>query len=183
MRAVAMMLLCTFALLGAIPRFAKAETVTRLTVSGPPGEYVSGGTTHVLAPPDSFRVRRNGHGGVSVTAISGETWQLDFSAPFGAPLQPGVYVAAQLFPNEDGHPGLSVIGDGRACLAITGAFTVKAVTYDITGAVTSFWATGQQQCTPSDVIDNPLQFEVYWHMDSSTPARPVSWGGIKSMYR
>jgi len=71
---------------------------------------------------------------------------LDFVAPGGAPLAPGVYDGAMLYPYQDSdRPGLWV-NPGGYCAGIDGRFEVKEIRRGAFGEVLSFWATFEQTC-------------------------------------
>ncbi len=77
-------------------------------------------------------------------------WYLDFAAPEGQPLSPGVYEGATRYPFQSPkHGGLSVSGDGSGCNKLTGRFLVIDATYDPSGNVVSFAADFEQHCEGS----------------------------------
>ena len=74
-------------------------------------------------------------------------WTLDFSAPEGTPLAPGVYEYATRHPFQEDHlNGLDVSGSGRGCNESVGRFRVHEVVIDAAGAVTRFAADFEQHC-------------------------------------
>ena len=118
-----------------------------------PGDYIGGGQTLVLTPSDvSFSVQNNFFNGVSFFlnnfSKGGSTfWSLDFAAPNHVQLQLGGYPNATRFPFEAlTDPGLTIAGDGRGCNQDFGQFTVRDITYDTSGNVSSFAADFEQHC-------------------------------------
>lgn len=134
-------------------------------------------TPAVAAPEDTF-VTFSGEGGDSITGdltwfydrsnaeiiatgsldnnhvslrINGDTWWfLDFAAPAGAPLEPGIYEGATRYPFQvPSDPGLSVSGNGRGCNTLTGSFEVLEATFGPHGFVERFHATFEQHCEGS----------------------------------
>jgi hypothetical protein len=117
-----------------------------------PGDYVGGGQSYSYATPsDVFRAGSDAtNGSVSIRETSPQfdhTWELDLSAPSGQQLTPGVYQGAvgNAVRGPD-QPGLDVFGDGRACGAPTGSFTVLDASYGPDGYLESFDATFEQHC-------------------------------------
>ncbi len=62
-----------------------AQTVTSLSMTSDPGDYVGGGQTYLLTPTNgTFSASVNYDGGVSIAYqgfILGDFWNLDFAAP------------------------------------------------------------------------------------------------------
>jgi hypothetical protein len=74
-------------------------------------------------------------------------WYLDFAAPQGQALGPGMYEGATRYPFQSPtHVGLDVSGDGRACNTLTGRFLVLDASYDVDGSVLTFAADFEQHC-------------------------------------
>jgi hypothetical protein len=131
---------------GVVP--ASSGTVT---LTSEPGDYVGGGQSWSYdAQIDRVLVgaERWGTARVFVYAANGDFWALNFTAPAGAPLSPGVYTDAQR-AFDDFHPGLDVSGMGRGCNDLTGSFTVLAVSYGPYGYLQSLHATFEQRCGTS----------------------------------
>src|SRR4051794_22864713 len=103
MRRVVLGLAC--ALLWAQPAFG-ADAVTMLSDAG---DYIGGGTSRAYLPGNS-QVSVGGSTAyltVSVSGgVSGDAYSMDFAAPPGEALAPGVYDHAQRAPfRESGRPG------------------------------------------------------------------------------
>jgi hypothetical protein len=124
--------------------------VTSLLLESEPGDYIGGGQSLFFAAADGiFTVAGNGNAvWVSFHTLSYDSWwYLDFAAPNGAPLVPGLYPGATRYPFQaPSEPGLDVYGDGRGCNMLTGAFEVKEVTAGSAGEILSFRATFEQHC-------------------------------------
>ena len=74
-------------------------------------------------------------------------FDLEFAAPPGYSLVPGVYVDAQRAPFRDpGHPGIDISGDGRGCNEDTGSFEVLDIHSDAGGNVDRLWLVYEQHC-------------------------------------
>ncbi len=146
----------TAVLLGMLSAFslatpALAQTVTSLSMTSDPGDYIGLGQTYFLTPIDgAFSAQVNYDGGVSIAYqgfTPGDFWNLDFSAPNNVPLTQGTYLNATRFPFQlPGVPGLAVYGDGRGCNGDYGSFTVLQVVYGPSNTVTAFDATFEQHC-------------------------------------
>jgi hypothetical protein len=116
------------------------------TMTSDVGDYVGAGQSYSFSAPTDLielGVRNNGE---AVAFMNGsDFWTADFSAPGGAPLQPGGYDNAQRFADAT-HPGLDVFGAGRGCNTISGQFTVLSVSYGPYGYLQSLHLTFEQRC-------------------------------------
>jgi hypothetical protein len=129
-------------LLSIVAATAQAQ-VSSLSLVSAPGDFIGQGQTSFLVP-SSVTTTSPSPGVIEVFFFtsSGEFWFLDFAAPDGQPLVPGVYSGAVLYPFEGpGQPGISISGDGRSCSTATGSFTVLSTT--------GLDVTFQQQCDGS----------------------------------
>jgi len=97
-------LIASVVLLLSGPLGASAQT-TQLVLDSQPGDYIGGGIKQTFTLADgNFRAVRNFDRGVSVAFTEPDYtpwWYLDFAAPGGAPLAPGVYEGAVRFPFKD----------------------------------------------------------------------------------
>src|SRR6266849_5775531 len=128
-----------------------AHAGTQLFLNSQAGDYIGQGQGRLITPADgTFTASRNFDNGVSVDfagTAPGDFWSLDFAAPMGTTLVPGVYEGATRWPFQAASsPGLSVYGDGRGCNTLTGRFVVLEATYDANGKVQSFAADFEQHC-------------------------------------
>jgi len=161
--------------------------MTRLTISGEPGEFVSGGQTAVYTPADgAFQLQHDANTSQGImlyfyTPGLSHYWYVWIGGPDGTSPQLGEYTGATRFaPGTPGTPRLSVYGDHRGCNELTGSFNVKRIVYNSDGAVLSLWVTFTQYC---DNSTKALTGELIFQVDSDTPATPTSWGQLKMLYR
>ena len=110
--------------------------------------------------------------GVNVEAANGDTWHLAFGAPQGETLAVGTYDGAvQMAEPFRTGPGLDISGNGRGCGALTGSFTVTAITFGDGGWVRSFDADFEQRCYETEAA---LRGHV--HVVNAPPPPPLSIG-------
>src|SRR5262245_19613902 len=124
MRRVAALAVVLVAL--AAPAGARADAVTMFSDSG---DYIGGGTNRLYTPLNST-ISVSGSTSYLTVGVSGgphgDSFSLDFAAPPGQALAPGVYDRAQRAPfRESGRPGIDISGDGRGCNEDSGRFEVK----------------------------------------------------------
>ena len=159
-----------------------------MTLTGPAGEFLTGGQTIVCTPADgNFQMVRDfsAQNGISLffhNADYSSYWQVDFCGPNQAPLQLGQYHNAHRSPfvgGPYGGAGIQVVGDHRGCNETLGDFEIKHLVYGPTGNVLEFWVTFTMNC---DIFPQ-VTGEVLYNVDSSTPTRTTSWGQLKSVYR
>ena len=114
------------------------------------GEYIGGGAQRVFHPANGTITIGGSKSQVSVGVSGGthgDSYPLEFAAPPGHELTPGVYDGAQRAAfREAGRPGIDVGGDGRGCNTIEGRFEVKRIETNTEGRVTSFWVVYEQRC-------------------------------------
>jgi hypothetical protein len=119
-----------------------------LTMTSETGDYVGAGQQWAYdarADAISAGSERWGTARAFVSAANGDFWLLQFSAPGGARLSPGVYANARRSA-DDTHPGLDVEGMGRGCDDTSGSFTVLDVSYGPYGYLQSLHASFEQRC-------------------------------------
>jgi hypothetical protein len=149
-----------------------------------PGDYIGGGQTYYFTPADGSFFATGFLGGVTIrfnTPSYSEWWYLDFAARDGEPLVVGSYPDAERYPFQGpGHPGLSIVGDGRGCNTLTGSFEVTEIEYGQDFEVLAFRATFEQHCEGAEPA---LRGEVMFNADTPTAAAPRSWGSIKAAFR
>jgi hypothetical protein len=125
---------------------------TFLYLNSQPGDYIGGGTEQLYTSADSNVTASLPQGGnhFSASVIQGpytHWWYVDMAAADGQPLQIGSYTDAERYPFQSpGHPGLSIVGDGRGCNTNTGQFDVNDIQYAPTGELLVFDATFEQHC-------------------------------------
>jgi hypothetical protein len=122
---------------------------TFFSFSSDPGDYIGGGQQTSYSPPTSeiTLTGNNSFARVSVEPATGGWWDIEFAAPAGQRLRPGVYTNAERYPfNEGTHPGLSVHGMGRGCNTLTGTFTIFVLSTGEDGRLDELWANFEQHC-------------------------------------
>lgn len=103
-----------------------------LELSGPEGEYVSGGVSHKAAiGATSIAAFQPGEVSVLIWPQDGAAWSADFSSGTGSPFRAGDAFVVK--PGSQAQ--LDVWGDGRGCSEISGAFSVEDAQYDEAGLV------------------------------------------------
>jgi hypothetical protein len=140
------------ALVGATPSGAGATStaVRYVTMFSDPGDWIGGGqprfyvsgadTVSVAGTAADFTVGVSG-------GPYGDSFTLEFAAPPGQKLHPGLYTKAQRAAfRESGHPGLDIYGSGRGCNTVAGSFDVKDLRTTSSGAISRVWLTYEQHC-------------------------------------
>src|SRR5918992_442224 len=107
------------------------------------GDYVGQGETRIYHPGNG-QIQVGGSTGYLTVGVSGgslgDSFSMDFAAPPGQVLAPGVYDDAQRAPfREAGHPGIDISGDGRGCNTVTGRFEVRAFDVTADGRLQRLW--------------------------------------------
>lgn len=124
--------------------------VSRIDLSGDPGDWVTGGMKIALAPSNGFKISGSGtaEGGVTINANGTDYWTLQFAAGTNDLLAAGrTYTGAVRAPFRGSAPGIDVSGAGRGCNTIKGSFTVHEINVDeATSKLLSFAATFEQHC-------------------------------------
>jgi hypothetical protein len=88
----------------------------------------------------------------TVPGDSGPTVRLEFSAPYGYALTPGVYDRAQRSSFRDsGRPGMDVNGGASGCNKVDGRFEVKDSAFTAEGKPERLWIVYEQRCEGSFV--------------------------------
>ncbi|HEX8648587.1 MAG TPA: calcium-binding protein [Thermoleophilaceae bacterium] len=116
-----------------------------------PGDYVGMGEHRVFHPGNSTMGagwRDEGYLGISLQGgSSDDNFGLDFAAPKGQPLRPGVYDNAMRAGLQDpGRPGIDVNGDGRGCNVVLGRFEVREIDVTPEGGVRKLWIVFEHHC-------------------------------------
>ncbi len=126
-------------------------SVTSLSMVSDPGDWIGGGRSYLFSAADgNFTITRYGTNSVYISYQgngfpNGEWWYLNFAAPSGNTLQPGLYTGATRYPFQGpNQPGLDISGDGRGSNMLTGQFRVNELTFGPDSDVVSFSATFEQ---------------------------------------
>lgn len=139
-----------------------ASAASSLVFTGDAGDWVSQGQTWSYTDPIDATASSDLRT-VSINVWQDTWWYLDFQAPAGTQLVPGVYEGATRYPfNDDNTPGLSLSGDGRGCNTLTGRYEVHEAEYGPYGYIIRFRASFEQHCEGGDTaawgevsIENP----------------------------
>jgi hypothetical protein len=129
-----------------------AATAGATTLSGSiamysdPGDYIGGGTQQVWDQTAAGITGSPGDLTVNVSDDSGNSWDLEFAAPSGQTLQPGVYDHALRAMSRGSEPGIDINGAGRGCDTDAGRFEVKDIAFDSSGNPTRLWIVFEQHC-------------------------------------
>jgi HYR domain len=124
---------------------------TFLYLNSQPGDFIGQGQEQLFTSADSSisgsLPQGGNHFSASVFPAAGGFWFVDLAAADGAPLTVGSYTDAERWPFQSpGHPGLSIVGDGRGCNQDFGQFDVNDIQYAPTGELLVFDATFEQHC-------------------------------------
>jgi hypothetical protein len=131
--------------------FVVSAPAPYVTMDSDAGDYIGQGqfrqftganATFITSVPQAGTYIR-----LQVNPVAGGGWLMDFAAPLGQPLVPGVYINAQRAAFRTGtSPGIDISGDGRGCNTVTGSFTVYAIAFSPSGALEHFDATYEHHC-------------------------------------
>ena len=121
------------------PGYFSANLYGQAAIFSDPGSVLGGGTQEEWSPafaglsgyPNNLTVNTNG-------------WDIEFTAPTGQTLQPGVYDDAGEYPTAT-TPTLTASKGGLEC-GTTGRFEIKDLAYDSSGTPTRFWVLYELNC-------------------------------------
>ncbi len=134
----------------AAPAGARAAGTDAVTMFSDQGDSIGGGTHRLYTPLNSTFSLSGSTGCVTVRVSGGpygDAFTLDFAAPPGQTLAPGVYDRAQRAPfREAGRPGIDISGDGRGCNEDAGRFEVKDFRVSSSGTLEGLWIVYEQHC-------------------------------------
>lgn len=137
-----------------LPVGAQADTSrSSVTMFSDAGDYIGGGQQR-LFDSDTARVSVSGTATYLTVNVSGGTrgdsYAMDFAAPSGQALGPGVYDGAQRASFRAAtRPGIDIFGDGRGCNQDTGRFEVRDLAVGPNGVPTRLWIVYEQHCEGS----------------------------------
>ena len=149
--------------------FGVLATSATLTMTSDAGAVGSGKTYHFATPETTFatssatrevQIQIQGFDDGSWPGFN-QYWFLDFDAPDGQQLTPGLYSNAgrrSFRPPE--LPGMDMSGIGQGCNTLTGSFNVLAADFGPYGYIEHFHATFEQFCDGSSAA---LRGEVDLH--------------------
>jgi RTX calcium-binding nonapeptide repeat (4 copies) len=132
-----------------LPGAAHAASLDAVTMFSD-GEWVGGGTNRLFTPANG-KITVGGSTGDLYVGVSGgalgDSYSLEFAAPPGQVLAPGVYDKAQRAPfREAGRPGIDISGDGRGCNTVSGRFEVKDFAVAPEGVLERLWIVYEHHC-------------------------------------
>jgi hypothetical protein len=124
-----------------------AYRVSEYRYRSEPGDWIGQGATAVISDPTQISVT----GDAGFIRASGGPWTLEFRAPSGEVLAPGVYAHAERAAFVTGRsPGLEVTGESRGCNEVFGRFAVNQIQTDAIGNVTALDVRFVQHCEAAD---------------------------------
>ena len=114
------------------------------------GDWIGQGATASYAPPGAT-LRLNGTAAEAYVTVDDPvrnlSWIVDVAAPPGDTLHVGSYAGAtKTSSRAPGEPGLDVFGNVRACVSVTGGFTVNDLEIGPDGRATRLDVTFTQHC-------------------------------------
>ena len=120
---------------------------TSLCMVSEAGDYIGAGRTTILTTNDATFGARLGTG-LEVYVQASDSWTLDFAAPSGSALHPGLYTNATRYPFQKPEAaGLSIGGAGRGCNESSGQFQILDLVVDpATQQVSQLAAIFEQHC-------------------------------------
>jgi hypothetical protein len=132
---------------GSAPAAAQAATVSDVAMYSDTGDYIGQGQQQVFTPANSTITVSGNPGDVSIDVNSPSGYTLEFAAPQGQSLQPGVYDGATRAAFRSGlEPGIDISGDGRGCDVDQGRFEIKDIHLDASGVPDRLWLVYEQHC-------------------------------------
>lgn len=137
-------------LVAAAPAQAQVAESASVSISGDPGDYLTGGGSYSYSTDNGDYV--NAYAGADNALVriyirgSDDDWSLEFDAPGLGPLTPGTYDGATRYPSNGTGPGLNLERGWYACDTLTGTFTVDNVVFGPYGYLETFDATFEAHC-------------------------------------
>jgi hypothetical protein len=134
----------------ALPASAGAAAADGVVMYSESGDYIGGGQNRVFHPGNA-QISVGGSTAYLTVSVSGgnfgDSYSMDFAAPPGETLVPGVYDKAQRAPFRDQtRPGIDIGGSGRGCNEIEGRFEVKDLAVRSDGVLERLWIVYEQHC-------------------------------------
>jgi hypothetical protein len=149
---------------------AQAAVIGDVAVYSDTGDFVGQGTQHLVSTTTTALGGNAGDVTLGIGTSDGGSFSLEFAAPLGQTLQPGIYDNAGRAPfRVDGQPGIDITGNGHGCNTDFGRFEVKDIATDSSGHPNRLWVIYEQHCEGAQ----PALFgEV--RIGEPAPAAPVS---------
>ena len=135
----------------ALPAAAHAASIDAVTLFSDQRDFIGKGMPRIFDAADGARITPTGTPDyVTVTvAVPGQvvSFSLEFAAPPGQTLAPGVYDDAERAPfRQPGHPGINIWRSDLGCDVQSGRFEVKDIAFDASGTITRLWIVFEQHC-------------------------------------
>jgi hypothetical protein len=162
---------------------------TRFTMTGPPGEYITGGQTWWYDPSNAWLALDTDPSGIDLDItglpLGGDWWFVRLDVPSGEQLQQGA-----TYDVADGAT-VDISGNGRGCGVGAGHFTIDALGLTPLGRIKNVSVSFLQRCqsTTSD-LTGTFDYRMP-HGDTTAPASPsavsihrhdqrvrIAWGEI-----
>lgn len=123
---------------------------TMVVMNSATGDYIGQGKHWVYSSVNVTvgATTIDGLNGVALTieGTDAVTWQMQFAAPIGRTLAPGVYANVVLPPTRTSTPSMDVAANTRGCGAVFGRFVVREIRFSDDGAVDGAAIDFEQQC-------------------------------------
>ncbi len=151
---------------------AAAVETRLLRLHSDPGDWIGkGADLHFTGADGAFSLTGTPSAIVVIVNTLEAHWRLEFGAPAGTTLAPGLYEKARRWPFNDGAPGISIDGNEGGCNEILGRFTIKEI--EFSGArPTRFWAVFEQHCeNGTDALWGEIRFDARVLVDIDVPVR------------
>jgi hypothetical protein len=177
---------------------ARAGSLDAMFLDSGSGDLTDGRAITVIAPTDGTvgaeaNVFLHAPKGADISLVvnpadpqaDGSIWFLNFGAPAGEALAPGVYENTTSDPFRDGQPYLAAWGNSVGCSPATGWFTVHEATFDENGTPLSFAASFAEQCSAPNWVYGEIRYhastELLAHESSiNEHVFPVTVAGSRS---
>jgi hypothetical protein len=145
LRSAFVLLLC----LASTPAAFAASTLSFNSTSGDP--VGQGQVATWSAPTATFTASNLSRESVTVQVNNGGQWfALEFAAPRGQELVPGMYYGSERADDRTGRaPGLDVSSSNASCNDTWGSFAIRQIAFDELNHLTSLEVTYNQRCNSS----------------------------------
>lgn len=159
---------------------AQAQTVTQLTMTSDPGDYLGQAESYAYDAADVWQVFQFGVNlQINVHPANYATWwTFIIMPPAGQALSSTTYTTHRF--SDGAFAGLDLSGTGRGCNTSTGTLTIRHLTYKPGGELSSLWLTFEQHCEGQP----PAMYgELLYNVPQTVPIERHTWGQIKATYR
>ncbi|HET7489363.1 MAG TPA: Ig-like domain repeat protein [Acidimicrobiales bacterium] len=159
---------------------ASPTGTTYVAMFGDASDYVTFGQKMLFVPATDTTVSIQGTASYLTLSVNSgssspsgsHSYYLNFAAPPGQTLAPGLYAGATRAPfRKTGEPGIDIYGDGRGCNEVKGSFTVDDIGVDGAGNVNRLSLTYESHCEGGDAA---VFGEVKYQATGGDPALTVA---------